>query len=113
MDGLVDTGLDCLGPLEPVPGMELDGVLNRYPGKITVMGNIDVDLLSRGSEDEVVRATKRALATVSAVGPHIMSSANTIAASVRPENFLAMIRTTQAFGTHPIDADSLLADIGD
>ena len=113
MDGLVDTGLDCLGPLEPVPGMELDGVLGRYPGRITVMGNIEVDLLSRGSEDDVVRATKRALATVSAVGPHIMSSANTIASSVKPENFLAMVRTTQAFGTYPIDVDALLADIGD
>ena len=111
MDALVSTGLDCLGPLEPVPGMELDPILRRYPGKIAVMGNISVDLLSRGSEDDVVRATKRALATVSAVGPHIMSSANTITESVKPENFLAMVRTTQEHGRYPIDAEGLLAEI--
>ena len=110
MDGLVGTGLDCLGPLEPVPGMELDGILKRYPGKITVMGNIEIDLLSRGSEEDVIRATKRSLATVSAIGSHIMSSANTIASSVKPENFLAMVRTTREFGTYPIDAEALLAD---
>ena len=111
MDQLVGTGLDCLGPLEPVPGMELDKILERYPGKITVMGNINVDLLSRGSKEDVVAATKKALATVSAVGPHIMSSANTITASVKPENFLAMVETTQQFGTYPITSESLLASL--
>jgi len=102
MDPLVGTGLDCLGPLVPVPGMELGPILQRYPGKITVMGNLSIDLLSRGSEADVVRETKRTLATVSAVGPHILSSANTIAASVRPENFRAMVRTAHEFGRYPI-----------
>jgi len=103
MDQLVGTGLDCLGPLEPVPGMELDKILERYPGKIAVMGNISVDLLARGSEEDVVKATKKALAEVSAVGPHIMSSANTITSAVKPENYLAMVNTTKAFGRYPIE----------
>ena len=113
MDQLVGTGVDCLGPLEPVPGMELDLILKRYPGKIAVMGNINVDLLSRGSEDDVVNATKRALLTVSSIGPHVMSSANTIASSVKPENFLAMVNTTKEFGRYPIDTDKLFADLGE
>ena len=103
MDMLVSTGLDCLGPLEPVPGMELEPIFARYPGRIAVMGNINVDLLSRGSEEDVVTEVKRTLATVSAVGPHIMSSANTITSSVKPENFLAMVRTTQELGRYPIE----------
>jgi len=107
MDMLVGTGLDCLGPLEPVPGMELDAILRRYPGRIAVMGNISVDLLSRGSQKDVINATKRALATVSAIGPHVMSSANTIASSVKPGNFLAMVETTKELGRYPIDADEL------
>jgi uroporphyrinogen decarboxylase len=111
MDGLVGTGLDCLGPLEPVTGMELAPILERYRGKITVMGNISVDLLSRGSEEDVIREVKRTLAVVSATGPHIMSSANTIASSVKPESFLAMINTTKEFGRYPIDMDRLLAEV--
>ncbi len=91
--------------------MELGPILERYPGRIAVMGNISVDLLSRGTVDEVVRETKRTLATVSAVGPHIMSSANTIAGSVRPENYLAMVQTTREFGRYPIDAARLLAGL--
>ena len=107
MDQLVDTGLDCLGPLEPVEGMELEGVLARYPGRITVMGNVSVDLLSTGTEEEVVRETKRLLATVSRLGPHIMSSGNTIASSVNPANFLAMVETTRRYGAYPIAGESL------
>jgi uroporphyrinogen decarboxylase len=110
MDALVGTGLDCLGPLEPVPGMELAPILARYPGRIAVMGNLSIDLLSRGSEEAVIRQTLQTLATVSAAGPHILSSANTIAASVKPENFAAMVRTAHEFGRYPIDADRLLAE---
>jgi len=108
MDALVATGVDCLGPLEPVPGMELRPILERYPGRIAVMGNISIDLLSRGCEDDVIRQTRLALATVSSIGPHILSSANTIASSVRPENFLAMVNTGKQFGKYPIDVERLL-----
>jgi uroporphyrinogen-III decarboxylase len=68
------------------------------------MGNINVDLLSRGSREQVVEATKHLIATVSAKGPHILSSGNTIASSVNPENFLAMVETVLHFGTYPIDS---------
>ncbi|MCX7825084.1 MAG: uroporphyrinogen decarboxylase family protein [Verrucomicrobiae bacterium] len=107
MDQLVGTGLDALGPLQDVPGMELDKILERYPGRITVMGNVPVDLLARGTVEEVVAATKRLLRDVSAKGPHIMSSGNTITSCVRPKNFVAMVRTTQQCGNYPINRRTL------
>jgi len=67
-----------------------------------VMGNLSVDLLGRGTVEEVAAATERLLRGVSAKGPHIMSSGNTIASCVRPENFFALVRTTQEFGQYPI-----------
>ena len=103
MDQLVGIGVDALGPLQDVPGMELDKILDRYPGRITLMGNLNVDLLGRGSVEEVIAATGRLLREVSAKGPHIMSSGNTIASCVRPENYLAVVRTTQEFARYPID----------
>jgi uroporphyrinogen-III decarboxylase len=61
-----------------------------------------VDLLGRGAVEEVVAATKKLLRDVSARGPHIMSSGNTIASCVRPENYMAMVRTTREFGVYPM-----------
>jgi uroporphyrinogen-III decarboxylase len=102
MDWLVGMGIDGLGPLEDVPGMEMDRIFARYPRRIAVMGNLSVDLLSRGSVDEVVAATRKLLREVSAKGPHILSSGNTISSSVRPENYLAMVRTAQECGRYPM-----------
>jgi uroporphyrinogen decarboxylase len=112
MDQLVGTGVDCLGPLEPVAGMELEKILDRYPGRIAVMGNISIDLLSRGTPEAVAEQTKQLLSTVSRLGPHILSSANTIAPWVKPENFLAMIKTTQEYGHYPIPSPRPLAGEG-
>jgi|GEM_PF-202993 len=109
LDMLVGTGLDGLGPLEPVPGMELDRIFADTGGRVALMGNVSVDLLSRGSVDDVVRATKRTLATAAA-GPHILSSANTISSSVKPENFAAMVATGREFGCCPVDSAALLED---
>ena len=103
MDWLVGMGIDGLGPLEDVPGMEMDRIFERYPGRITVMGNMSVDLLSRGTVEQVEAATRKLLREVSAKGPHILSSGNTIASSVKPENYLAMVRTAQELGRYPID----------
>ena len=39
-----------------------------------------------------------------------MSSANTITSSVKPENYLALVKTTQEYGQYPIDTEKLLAE---
>ena len=54
-------GKECLAVLiRGQPGMELRPILERYPGRIAVMGNISIDLLSRGSVEEVVAEVRRA-----------------------------------------------------
>jgi len=108
LDAIVATGPDALGPLEPNVGMDLAEVWEKYEGKVSVMGNVDVDLLSRGAKDEVVAVTKDLLARVSVNGGHIMSSGNSISSSVDPENFVAMVETTRQFGTYPIDVAKLV-----
>jgi len=93
---LVDTGVDGLGPLEPEAGMDLARVKQHYP--VAVMGNVGVQLLCRGTVEEVKAETRRLLHQVSPGGGHIMSSGNSISASVKPENFQAMVTTTREEG---------------
>jgi len=102
IDMLISTGLDMLGPLEPAC-MKLDEV-HRYSGcKVGVMGNIDVDLLSRGSVEDIRKATRELLMRVSPLGGHILSSGNTISSSVRGENFMVMLETAGEYGRYPIN----------
>ena len=103
MDQLLSTGLDMLGPLEPAY-MPLDEVRRRSGMKVGVVGNVDVDLLSRGTPGEVEAATREQLRRISPLGGHFLGSGNSISASVRPENYWAMLQAARRYGTYPIAA---------
>jgi len=95
LDDIVGTGIDGLGPLEPGASMDLREVKRRYGERVCVIGNVDVDLLCRGTPEEVRRSTREILRQVSPGGGHILSSGNSITSAVRPENFRAMVEATR------------------
>lgn len=97
MDMLISTGLDMLGPLEPAY-MRLDEVRRYAGGKLGVMGNVDVDLLARGSIEEVKAATRELLTRMNGLGGHILASGNTISSYVKGENYLAMLDAARGYG---------------
>ena len=70
---ITKSGIDGLGPLEPAAGMDLAEVRKRVGVDLCLVGNVDVDLLSRGSSDDVVRKTGELIETVSTKGAHILS----------------------------------------
>lgn len=94
LEPIAESGIDGLGPLEPAAGMDLMEVRKRT-GKLCLVGNIDVDLLSRGGTEDVIGETKKLIQTVSIDGGHILSSGNTITSSVSPKNFKTMIETAR------------------
>ncbi|HBR19435.1 MAG: hypothetical protein A2Y13_04395 [Planctomycetes bacterium GWC2_45_44] len=101
VDMIVSSGVDMLGPLEPAY-MQLDKVRSRFKNKVGVLGNIDIDLLSTGTTEQVKAATIELIKRVSPSGGHIVSSGNSISSSVKGENFMAMIKTVKEFGKYPI-----------
>jgi len=106
MDQLVDTGIDCLDPIEPAAGMDIGEVKEKYGHRIALAGNVDCsDLLSRGTPEQVVEAVKETLAKAAVGGGHILASSNSIHPAVRPENYAAMVQAGREFGRYPLDPD--------
>ena len=103
IDAIIGTGIDGIGPLEPLAGMDLSAVKERYGDKVCVVGNVDVDLLCRGTPESVRKETDRLIRDVSPGGGHILSSGNSIASCVQPENLRAMIDTARTVGRYPMD----------
>lgn len=95
IDMIADVGFDGIGPLEPAAGNNLISLRQKLGEKITLVGNIDVDLLSRGSEKEVLIASKTLIDGMEGKAGFILSSGNTITASVNPENFRIMVESTR------------------
>ncbi len=103
LDMIVDSGIDCLDPLDPLGGMDLAEVKAKYGQRIALKGNVDcVHLMSFGTPEEVVEATKAALRQGAPGGGYILSSSNSIHSAVKPENYKAMLDTLREFGRYPI-----------
>lgn len=104
IDMLVDSGIDCLDPIDPIAGMNLGAVKAQYGHRIALKGNVDcASLMSFGTPEETAEATKTALRQGMPGGGYILSSSNSIHSGVKPENYLAMVQTLQEFGSYPMN----------
>jgi len=104
IDSIVDAGIDCLDPIEPVAGMDIGRVKERYGSRIALAGNVDCGrLLPRASTQEVVEAVKETLAKAAVGGGFILASSNSIHPAVKPENYRVMLDAWREFGCYPLD----------
>jgi len=103
LEPIVRTGVDAIHPLEPIAGMDIGEVKQKYGKEVCLIGNIDCShILSEASEEEVEAAVRDCIRKASPGGGHIISSSNSIHSSVKPENYRRMIEATRKFGKYPI-----------
>jgi uroporphyrinogen decarboxylase len=101
IDMIIDSGIDCLDPIDPQAGMDLGEVKAKYGHRVALKGNVDcAQLLTFGTTDEVIEATKEALMKGMPGGGFILSSSNSIHSAVKPENYTAMLHTLHEFGRY-------------
>jgi uroporphyrinogen decarboxylase len=71
--------------------MELAEVKRRYGHRICLIGHVDVDMLSRGSEEEVREQVRKNIAAAWDGTGYCAGSGNSIPEYVKYENYLAML----------------------
>jgi uroporphyrinogen decarboxylase len=94
MDRIIECGVDAIHPIEP-KAMNLADVKNRYGKKLCLIGNIDVDLLSRGTIDEIRNNVYKNIEEAGFDGGYCVGSGNSIPEYVKLENYIAMIETVK------------------
>ncbi|MBN1346153.1 MAG: hypothetical protein JXQ73_25925 [Phycisphaerae bacterium] len=91
MDDLIDdVGIDAKHSFEdaitPVTEMK-----RRYGCQIGILGGIDVDVLTRGTPDEVRRVVRATINTCAPGGRYALGSGNSIPSYIPVENYLTML----------------------
>jgi len=97
LDDLLSLGMNALHPFE-TGAMDMAAVKKHYGKRLCVVGNLDMDLLIRGTPEQNAAETKRLLREFGPGGGYIFSSSNTLSYGVRPENVLAVSRVIKGQG---------------
>lgn len=108
LDSIVAAGVDCFHPVDPLAGMDIGEVKQKYGDRLCLMGNVNcASTLMSGTLEEVRQETKEIIRMAGAGGGLIVSSSNSIHKSVKPENYVEMVRTIREYGKYPLDIESL------
>ena len=97
LDDLIACGVNALHPIEP-KAMDAPEVKRRTGGRLTLVGNIELDRLARGTPDEVRELTRERIELVGTGGGYCAGSSNSVTHYVPLENFRAMIETIRDYG---------------
>jgi uroporphyrinogen decarboxylase len=113
LDMILDAGIDCLDPIDPVAGMAIGQIKREYGDRVALKGNVDcAHTLTFGTVEETVRETQEVIRQAAGGGGLILSSSNSIHSSVQPGNYLAMWNAIRMYGSYPISLESWGGDTG-
>jgi uroporphyrinogen decarboxylase len=99
LDTFIACGVTALHPLEP-KSMDIVEVKRQYGHRLGVCGGVDVDVLARGTPDNVRALVRTFLSTVAPGGGWCAGSSNSIPDYVPVENYLAMVDTVLEYGVY-------------
>jgi len=112
MDLLVESGIDCIDPIDPLAGMDIGEMKRDYGDKLCLKGNIDcVKTLVSESTEVVKKETIECILAASVGGGHIISSSNSIHRGIDPVNYQTFLDTIKEYGTYPIDTERLKKEV--
>jgi len=101
VDDLLSVGVIGLHPNEK-GAVDIREVKRTYGDRACVLGNVDLNLLGMGSPDAVDREVHDLIRDVGPGGGYIVTSGNSLAAYVKPENCIALSNAVQRYGKYPL-----------
>ncbi|MFX0100172.1 MAG: uroporphyrinogen decarboxylase family protein [Candidatus Hodarchaeota archaeon] len=98
----LEAGIDGLHPWERSAGMNIFEGKKKWGKKLTLIGNIPIEILSHGTRDETQSYVKSLIRDVAPGGGYIMSSSHSVVSSCKFENYITALKTHGIYGNYPI-----------
>ncbi len=104
LEDLLSLGITGLHPNEK-GAMDIRAMKREYGDRICLLGNVDLNILGMGTPEDVEEEVRDLIRDVGPGGGYIVTSGNTLAGYLRPENVLALTRAAQEYGRYPLNID--------
>lgn len=102
LDYVIDMDYQAIQALQPSAGNDIGKIKKKYGNKLVLIGNIDNDLMLRGTKEEVIETTKKVINSAAPEGGFILNSSCGLEAGAATGNVLAMYNTGYMYGRYPI-----------
>lgn len=96
----IEAGFDVIQPLEARAGNDVREFKARWGDRITFMGNINADLIARGTPDEIRHEVTTKLATAMAGGGYIYHIDHSVPPTVSLENYRLLVQLLKEHGVY-------------
>lgn len=90
MDDICDTGVDGKHSFEDKI-MPVEEAYRRWSDRIGIIGGVDMNLLAKGTEEEVRKRTTEILNVCGPNGRYVLGTGNSVASYIPIRNYLAML----------------------
>jgi uroporphyrinogen decarboxylase len=97
----VELGISGVHPLEK-GAMDVAAVKREFGDRICLLGNVDLNILGLGTEEDTEREVYELIQTAGPGGGYIVSSGNSLAGYLKPENVRALSAAVQKYGRYPL-----------
>jgi len=94
---IIECGFQAVHPNEP-SSVDIAQLKQEWGDRLAFLGNVDVDLLTRGRPGDVVQATRWLIDNVGPGGGFAIGSGNSITKHMPLENYRALLDTVKTFG---------------
>jgi uroporphyrinogen decarboxylase len=102
VDDFIGLGIAGLHPIEE-GAMDIRAMKRMYGGRLCLLGNVDLNILGEGSPKAVDRTVRALIRDVGPGGGYIVTSGNSLAGYLRPENVLALGEAVLKYGRYPLE----------
>ena len=101
VDDLLTLGIAGIHPNEK-GALDIRMMKERYGKKVCLLGNVDLNFLGMGTPAEVDQEVRELIRDIGPGGGYMVSSGNSLAGYLLPENVLALSRAVQKYGRYPL-----------
>lgn len=101
LNDIVSLGVAGLHPMEK-GAVDIRQIKREYGTKICLLGNVDLNILGMGTVADVDAEVKELIRDIAPGGGYIVSSGNSLAGYLIPENVKALTKAVQTYGPYPI-----------
>jgi len=101
LDDLLSLGIVGLHPNEK-GAVDIRAMKRDYGDRLCLLGNVDLNILGQGTPEETDQEVRELIRDVGPGGGYIVTSGNSLAGYLRPENVVALSQAVRKYGRYPL-----------